>query len=149
MSKRPPAFIALNQDDALAKYLGKTTAGRQFFLTKPFVPPAADNPGREFLALYLFDTEGTLVEARIEDLGSRDQVDVEQARSLRASMLGSLGAYKPGRILIAPFSVEKFGVQFGFVAHAPKRPTDDWQVSAEPGHYMVFRPPWDSGEYSS
>lgn len=147
MSKRPPAFIALDPDDAYAKYVGNTADGRCFFLTKPYVPAPPGKPEHDYLALYLFDEDGGLLEARIEDLGLRTQVDVNQARALRAAMLASLGMYTPGRIFIVPFRVERFGVEFGLIAHPPKRPTDEWHVTVEPGHYMTFSPPWDSGVY--
>jgi hypothetical protein len=62
-------------------------------------------------------------------------------------MLESLGKYKSGRILVVPFRAEKFGVEFGLIAHPPTKPTGDWTVTVEPGHYMTFSPPWDSGVY--
>jgi hypothetical protein len=147
MSKHPPAFIAIDHDDAFAKYVGRTADGRQFFLTKPFLPAASGDLEHDYLALYTFDEDGVLLDARIEDLGRRDQVDVAQAKSLRASMLVSLGKYTSGRIFVVPFRVERFGVEFGLIAHPPRRPTDDWHVTVEPGKYMIFSPPWDSGTY--
>lgn len=147
MSKRPPAFVALDHDDAYAKYVGTLADKRQFFLTKPYLPAPPGKSEHDFLALYIFDEYGALLDARIEDLGPRDKVDVNKARALRAEMLGSLGKYKPERIFMAPFRVEKFGVEFGLIAHPPKRLTDEWHVTVEPGHYMTFAPPWDSGQY--
>ena len=147
MSKHPPAFIAIDRDDAYAKYVGRTADRKQFFLTKPYLAAGPGEPEHDFLCLYIFDEDGVLIDAQIEDLGSRDQVDVEQARTIRALMLESLGKYSPGRILVVPFRVERFGVEFGLIAHPPKRLTDDWRVTVEPGHYMTFSPPWDGGSY--
>jgi hypothetical protein len=147
MSKHPPTFIAIDRDEAFAKYVGRTPERKQFFLTKPFVPAGPGEAEHDYLALYLFDEDGVLLEAQIEDLGPRDKVNVEQARTIRAMMLESLGKYKPGRILIVPFKVERFGAEFGLIAHAPKTPLSDWSVTAEPGRYMTFSPPWDNGGY--
>src|SRR5262249_56886979 len=147
MSKRAPMFVALDHDDAFAKYVGNLADKRQFFLTKPYLPAPPGQQEHDYLALYIVDEDGALLEARIEDLGLRDKVDVEKARGLRASMLASLGKYTPSRIFMVPFHTEKFGVEFGLVAHAPKRLIDEWHVTVEPGHYMTFSPPWDSGEY--
>ncbi len=147
MSKHPPTFIAIDRDEAFAKYVGRTADRKQFFLTKPFLPASAGQPEHDYLALYLFDEDGVLLEAQIEDLGPRDKVDVEQARTIRAMMLEGLGKYKAGRILIVPFKVERFGAEFGLIAHPPKTPLGDWSVTVEPGKYMTFSPPWDNGAY--
>lgn len=147
MSKHPPTFIAIDRDEAFAKYVGRTADRKQFFLTKPFVPAGPGQIEHDYLALYLFDEDGVLLEAQIEDLGARDKVDVEQARTIRAMMLELLGKYKPGRIIVVPFRVERFGIEFGLIAQPPPTPSDDWQVTVEPGRYMTFSPPWDGGGY--
>ena len=149
MARRPPKLIALNQDDYAARYVGRTEDGRQFFLTTPFVPASDDDPGREFLALYLFDKDGGFLEAHIEDLGPRATLDENQAHALHQRMLESLGPVKLRRIKVAPFKVERFGVEFGFIPQPPEDPDDDWSVIVEPGNYMAFFPPWNSGEYDT
>ncbi len=72
-----PKSVYLNHDDHSARYVGRTEDGRQFFLTTPFVPAGTPGcePGREFLALYLFDKSGVLLSAIIDDLGPRATVD--------------------------------------------------------------------------
>ncbi|MFN3651367.1 MAG: hypothetical protein ACK47B_17465 [Armatimonadota bacterium] len=148
MPKRPPKSVALVPDDYAARHVGWTEDGRQFFLTTPFVPAVA-SPGREFLALYLFDKDGALLEARIEDLGTRAELDEEVARRKHEELLASLGRVRRRRIKVAPFRLERFGVEFGFIPQAPEDPDDDWSVIVEPGNYMCFRPPWSSGEYDT
>jgi hypothetical protein len=145
MAKRPPKRVALNHDDHHARHVGRTADGRQFFLTRPFVPALGGDPGREFLALDPFDAEGALLEARIEDLGPR----AGRARGLRDAMLASLGPVKYRRIVVAPFRVERFGVTFGFLPEPPEDPEDGWSVVVEPGDVMAFSPPWGSGEYDT
>jgi len=62
-----PTLIAIDRDEFHTQHMGRTGAGQQFFLTTPFEPG-----GERFLALYLFDATGKLLEAIIDrttDLG--------------------------------------------------------------------------------
>jgi hypothetical protein len=149
MAKDPPKMVALAHDDYSARYAGCTADGRQFFLTNPFVPAIGGNPGREFLALYLFDKDGALLDAQIEDLGTRAELDDDVARARQAALLASLGPVKYRKIEVAPFKVERFGVEFGFIPQRPEEPGEDWSVIVEPGNYMCFWPPWTSGDYDT
>ncbi len=149
MAKRPPKTVTLANDDYTARYVGRTADGRQFFLTNPFVPAIGDDPGREFLALYLFDKDGALQDAHIEDLGTRAELDEDVARAHRAPILESLGPVKYRKIKVAPFKVERFGVEFGFIPQPPEESDEDWSVIVEPGNYMCFWPPWTSGDYDT
>jgi hypothetical protein len=149
MKKGPPKTFVIAHDDYKARYVGRTADGRQFFLTNPFVPAMGGNPGREFLALYLFDKDGSLLDARIEDLGSRAELDEDAARARQAALLTSLGPVTFREIKVAPFKVDRFGVEFGFIPQPPDEPDEDWSVIVEPGNYMCFWPPWTSGEYDT
>jgi len=149
MAKGPPKTVALGHDDHSARYVGRTADGRQFFLTNPFVPAIGGIPGREFLALYLFDKDGALVDAQIEDLGARAHLDEDAARARQAALLESLGTVKYRKIKVAPFKVERFGVEFGFIPQPPEEAGDYWSVIVEPGNYMCFCPPWTSGDYDT
>jgi|SRR5579884_4570555 len=150
MIKGPPSTVALDPDNNAAAFVGHTADGRQFFLTMPFVPGMVGRePGREFIALYLFDPAGRMLTAIIEDLGSTDSV-VEPARLARRNeLLASLGDVWYGRIEVTPFTIERFGTQFGFIPQAPDDPDDDWCVIAQPGDYMCFWPPWNTGDYDT
>jgi hypothetical protein len=149
MAKGPPKLVALDHDDYAAEYVGRTKDGRQVFLTTPFVPALENEPGREFIALYVFDKAGNLQSATIDDLGTRDQMDKQARIARRDALLASLGEFKYGRIKVAPFRMEKFGVEFGFIHRPPEEPGEDWCVTVEPGNYMCFWPPWTSGEYDT
>ena len=141
--------MALDPDDFTARDVGAAEDGRRFFLTRPFVPGGDDAPGREFLALYLFDAQGRLIEARIEDLGTREGLDEAKVAATRVRWLDSLGPTTPERIWVAPFRIERFGVEFGFIPQGPEDPDDDWCVVAEPGDFMGFWPPWTTGDYDT
>ena len=148
MDKIPPKRIAINHDDYEAKHVGRAKDGRQFFLTTPFVGSMDPNGGREFLALYLFHLDGSLSEAIIEDLGTRANLDQKTARERIAQVLESLAPIRHGRIRVAPFKIERFGVEFGLIPMPPITLDDTWRVIAQPGNCMAFYPPWD-GEYDT
>jgi len=167
MPDLPPSLIALDQDDYSAKYIGFAKDGRQFFLTTPFIPatekflpPGQDHSGREFLALYLFDPQGQFSEAIIHDLGVRDQnehyppgnslpFERGNREQLRDQLLKEIGPVTFERIEVRPFEVERFGTVFGLVLREPEDEGDVWAVEAQPGNYMAFFEPWDSGDYDT
>ena len=149
MAKGPPKTVALDHDDYAAEYVGRTKDGRQFFLTTPFVPAIGDEPGREFIALYVFDKAGQLRSATIDDLGPRAAIDEDARVARRDALLASLGEVEYQRIKVAPFRLEMFGVEFGFIPQPPEEPGEDWSVIVEPGNYMCFWPPWTTGDYDT
>jgi|SRR6516165_5079562 hypothetical protein len=151
MANGPPKLVTLGHDDYHAEYVGRTKDGRQFFLTTPFVPAkkVGTPTGREFIALYVFDKSGKLQSATIDDLGPRAGMDLAARVARRDALLASLGGVKYQRIKVAPFRVEMFGVEFGFIPRPPEEPGEDWCVIVEPGNYMCFWPPWTGGEYDT
>jgi hypothetical protein len=144
MAKGPPKLVAVDHDDYHAEYVGRTNGGRHFFLTTPFVPGE-----REFIALYIFDKAGRLVSAAIDDLGPRETLDEAARVARRDVLLASLGPVKYGRIRVAPFRIEMFGVEFGFIPRPPEEPGEDWSVIVMPGDVMCFSPPWSRGWYET
>lgn len=148
MSKPCPKLIKINHDFYAAKFIGRTADKRQFFLTNPFVPARKSDPGCEFIALYIFDSSGNFIEAKIDDLGTREKLDENYARSLMKIRLNELGKVWFGNIKIAPFSVKKFGVVFGLIPQHTNEADQNWIVTAEPGNYMCFYPPWN-GDYDT
>lgn len=142
----PPEIIMINPLDRQSQHIGRTADGRQFFLTMPFEPARSDDSrGSEFVALYLFDDAGTLLDAKIDDFGPRADMDVEKRNAIYEQRLTGLGDVSIEGILIAPFAIDRFGTTFGFI---PRRPDYD-AVDVMPGNYMAFFPPWDSGDYES
>jgi len=74
----------------------------------------------------------------------------EASRLLRRdTLLASLGTVKFQRIKVAPFRIEMFGVEFGFIPQPPEEPGEDWSVIVEPGNIMCFWHPWTSGDYDT
>lgn len=145
-----PERIAINRDSFAAKHVGRTADGRRFFLTTPFVSGTyGTDTSREFVALYLFAQDGSFLEARIDELGSRERLDSAEAKRAYQARLKELGEVEFGRIEVEPFAVERFGTTFGLIAEEPTSEDDIWSVTAEPGNYMAFTAPWDCGVYDT
>jgi hypothetical protein len=145
-----PDLIASNHDDYHAEHVGRTADGRQFFLTTPFVPAGPTNDdGNEFVALYLFDEAGKLLDAIIDEFGPRAALNVEERDRTYEQRLHELGEVTFERIEIAPFAVDRFGTKFGLIPLEPEEGEDFWYVNVEPGDYMAFSEPWDSGDYET
>lgn len=148
MEERPD-LIAIDHDDYHAEHIGRTRDGRQFILTNPFDPANGEIPGCEFVALYIFDLAGRLIEAQVDSFGPRPSLDDDARRAKYAERLASLGEVSFERVEVAPFSVERFGLEFGLIARPPEEEDDVWAVEMQPGNYMAFFEPWDSGEYDT
>ena len=149
MASKPPTLVAIDHDDYHAKHVGHTPDGRQFFLTLPFEPAFNGRPGCEYVALYLFDREGRLIEAKIDRVGPRGKPNDEIQKNLRAQRLQELGDVSFTRIEVEPFSVERFDIHFGLIAQEPDHRIAYWLVDVEPGGYMTFFEPWNSGDYDT
>jgi hypothetical protein len=150
MPDGPPRLIAINHGNHHAEHIGRTADGQQFFLTTPFQPARGeDEPGCEYAALFLFDSAGALLEARVLSFGPRATLDEAKRRAVRDLWLRELGDVSFGRIEVAPFSVERFGTQFGLIPREPEDEDDVWAVELLPGNYMAFFEPWDSGDYDT
>ena len=144
-----PALIAIEHDDYRAEYVGHLADGRQFFLTTPFIPALGSHPGEEFVALYLFDQDGQLTDSKIDSFGPRQTMDAKARRDLRDRRLRELGPLVFDRIEIAPFAIDRSGVSFGLIVREPEDDDDPWAVTVEPGDFMAFFAPWDSGDYDT
>ncbi len=149
MTDDRPEIIAINHDDYHAEHVGRTSDGRQFFLTTPFEPAIGDKSGSEYVALFLFDRDGNLVDAKIDDFGPRDNLDDVKRRKCFDQRLQELGDVTYDRIEIKPFEIERFGTTFGLVTREPEDEDDVWAVEMQPGNYMAFFEPWDSGDYDT
>ena len=152
MRLRAPRHIAINPDDSRARFVGTTRDGRQFFAVECGTGDAQPRQHTEFRALYLFDAQGALVEARIEEVSARSG-DGEAIVALE-KMVAQLGYVTIERIKVRPFAVERFGLQFGLVVERPTRQErargEEWLwVSLQPGDLMAFQAPFDSGEYDT
>ncbi len=149
MKAQPPRLIVIDHDEYHASRIGRIKGGLQVFVTTPFVAASTGDSGREFLAVYLFDIQGKLIEARIDDLGPRAEFDRDQAVRVLDQRMSELGPINHCRIRVQPFAIERFGTTFGLVPRPPQDEGDSWWVEMQPGNYMAFHEPWESGEYDT
>ena len=131
-----PTRIAIDHDDHHARHVGHTADGRQFFLTTPFVPG-----DRDFIALYIFDRDGRFLTAEIDEVTTKERIPSAAEEKIYQDRLD--------RIEIELFEVKRFGLTFGLIADPPDSGDDMWWVELEPGNYMAFFAPWDSGIYDT
>ena len=143
-----PETFPINHDDPHAKHIGRTVDGRQFFLTTPFVAAHGRELGGEYIALFTFDVNGKLLDATIDDLGSRSTLDRDAASKLYQHRLESLGEVEFCDIRIAPFATERFGIEFGLIPRECEDEEDEPAIELQPGNYMAFFDPWD-GDYDT
>lgn len=143
-----PETFPINHDDYHANHIGWTADGRQFFLTAPFVAATDEEAGSEYLALFTFDANGTLLDSIIDNLGARSTLDMAACSKLYQQRLASLGDVKFCDIRIAPFKVERFGIEFGLIPYESEYEEEELTIEMQPGNYMAFYAPWD-GNYDT
>lgn len=157
-----PERFLIAHDDYHARYVGRTADGRQFFVTTPFVWMSSSEGGGEFAARYLFDDDGVLLDATIIPLGQRpgdgrmpgNVSAFAGQQSAVEALLDEIGPVTFADITIAPFRLTRHGVEFGMILNGPDEDDDEddewyWNVTIEPGDFMAFYSPWDSGEYDT
>ncbi|MNY74702.1 hypothetical protein D3C86_2137960 [compost metagenome] len=76
-------------------------------------------------------------------------MDRAERRRLYEARLLELGEVTYQRINVVPFALERFGTTFGLVVRPPDDDEDVWAVEMQPGNYMAFFEPWDSGIYDT
>ncbi len=139
MTKSYPKTIPILHDDYHARHIGKLGNGNQFFLTTPFSPALKDE-GCEFVATYIFDKSGVLIEHKIVSLGPRHKLDADHARRTYSQHLDELGEVEFTDIQIELFSIEVYDTQFGLIKRDPE---EGLALELLPGNYMAFFEPWD------
>ncbi len=149
MNNESPTLIAINHDNHHATHVGRTFDGKQFFVTTPFVPAIDGKIGQDYVALYLFNLEGSFLEAKIDALGTRSESTYKAAEQICARRIEEIGPVEYQRIEVQPFQIEHDGIIFGLVPYPPDEDSEDWWITAEPGDYIAFYEPWDSGEYDT
>jgi len=147
MNGIPETFL-INHDDYHAKHIGRTTDQRQFFLTTPFVPAIGGEAGGEFVALFTFDADGKFLDATIDSLGPRAELDKDAASKLYDERLSSLGDVEFTDIRIEPFKTEQFGIEFGLIPREGDDEDDVPAIELQPGNFMAFFEPWE-GDYDT
>lgn len=133
-----------------ASAIGKPNCSLRFncspLLRETKSDPLSDQPGNEFLAIFLFSDIGNLVESRVDELGPRSSLNHELVAALFAQRLHELGNLTFHDIRVKPFAVEHFGTMMGLI---PRKYDEQWCVELHPGSFTAFNEPWDSGIYDT
>jgi hypothetical protein len=146
MDDGAPTLLKIIADEYNIPWAGLAGDGLQFFMTWPSIYATKTTPARMFAAMYLFRPDGTLKDARIDDCGE-DWALRDQRFAYRMKQLGEVTL---GAIEVRPFAVTVHNVVFGLIPRAPV-PEDgilEWAVTAEPGNFLMFSPPWE-GTYDT
>lgn len=147
---KAPKRIQLVPDNYHTKHVGQTADMRQFFITTPFTSShPITQKSAEYLAVFIWDRHGIFLEARIDDLGPREELREEKVRALLQQRIEALGKVFWMPIAIAPFQVERFGLTFGFLYHREETKAGVYErLEMHPGNFLSFYPPWN-GEYDT
>lgn len=141
-----PERFTIEPDDYHAQLAGTTGDGRRFFITTPFEPTTATDPGNEFVALFLWKADGTFDEIDVDAFGPRELLAENDHQDALERRIARLGDFTIEPISVAPFAVESHGTTFGFV---PSEFEGRVSIELHPGNFMAFTEPWDSGEYDT
>lgn len=133
------------------RYVGRVSGG-VCWITTPFVPARDGSPGRDFVAVYRWDTRGEFESARIEELPPRptttlpgNNASEDYYRDALKRALATVPRFHRRHIDVAPFVHIHEGIEFGLVPRPPEDGVPGWAVTAMPGDYMCFWEPWDGG----
>ena len=137
--------------------IGKLESGAFCWITLQLHWDGEDT--RDFVATYIFDADGRLIQHIIDDLGLRSGPSGKSAKSVIAEHKRLIGPIEPTDIWVSPFSVSAYGLEFGLIErkldpdddpeYLEKLKEDGPLVDAMPGHTLMFYPPWDEGLYDS
>lgn len=113
---------------------------------------------RDFVAIYIFDSAGKLIDSEIIDLGLRSDPNALKARDVIKQQKSRIGVGRTGvfgqkreSFWVQLFSVEAHGLVFGLVVREPEENDEEMppMVDAMPGWTLVFYPPWEDGQYDT
>jgi hypothetical protein len=147
-----PSRITIRPDDYHVPYAGKAGDGRLFFLSDElFDGGSTTREAKQFVALFLWKTDGTFDSVEVTDVKRRADLPTQQAGhtaddAALHTYLDQLGDYELEPIAVAPFSHTVDGVVFGFV---PQEYDGMWSVNIQPGDFIAYYAPWDGYEYDT
>ena len=106
---------------------------------------------RDFVATYVFDTVGELIQHKITDLGLCSDPNALPANAMVKQERERIGAKERRGIWGRPFAIQTFGLVFGLVVRDPQQgEIEGYQaVDAMPGWTLMFYPPWEDGLYNT
>ena len=129
--------------------VGQLADGNNYWIDIQLNPEGRDT--RDFIATYIFDADGELIEFQIIDLGLRSDPNALSARAVIKEESDRIGAKENSDFWVSPFAVKTHGLVFGLVVRdRQKGELEGFQaVDAMPGWTIMFYPPWEDGLYDT
>ncbi|NIK56935.1 hypothetical protein [Kribbella shirazensis] len=145
---RAPERFRIVPDDYHVPYAGTAADGRKFFLSDELFVPGS---GTAYVGLFLWNADGTFAELKVDEVRRPEGLPPAQAASagadqLVAARLAELGKYVLEPIDVAPFTVNRNGVTFGW---AVTQFEGTYSINIEPGNFIAYYEPWDGLEYDT
>jgi hypothetical protein len=145
---RVPERFRIVPDDYHVPYAGTAADGRKFFLSDELFDPGT---GAAYVGVFLWKTDGTFDELKVDEVRRPKGLPPAQAASagadqLVAARLRELGKYVLEPIDVAPFTVDRNGVTFGWVVDQFE---GEYSIHIEPGNFIAYYEPWDGLEYDT
>ncbi len=148
--------IRLIPDSYHLTNVGQLDNGNNYWIDVQLIPERRDT--RDFVATYIFDDDGTLIDSEIINLGLRSDPNALRVKDVIAQQRSKIGVRKAGifggkseSFWVKPFSVRAYDVDFGLVVREPEADNPDRPpvVDAMPGWTLMFYPPWEDGGYDT
>lgn len=135
-------------EDYHTHHIGKYENENQFWGYETFVFSKSPIPEgddwekcrREYVVLYLFDSQGNFKEAKSEFAGTSDSLKFDPYEKVE-KMISELGKIEYCNIEIKPFEIEIDGFKFGLIPNEESE-----MIELQPSSTIAFAKPWE-GEY--
>jgi hypothetical protein len=142
-----PERFTIVPDDYHVPYAGTAADGRRFFLSSELFKGDS-----AYVALFLWNADGTFDELRVDAAARPDDLPIGQAGSVGAeslvdARLAELGDYVLEPIEVEPFTREVDGVRFGW--HVGQYDDGEYFINIVPGDFIAYYAPWDGLEYDT
>jgi hypothetical protein len=145
-SDAAPDKVRLIPDEWHIHNAGRLRDGRLFLVDSQFYW-LGGNLTWDFACTFIFDSDGRLIEHKIEFVGERNAYPDSNLDAAISRHLDQLGERVITDIRVRPFSVESNTTTFGLI---PRRiDYARWRVEFMPGNTLSFYPPWEEGGYDT
>ena len=148
--------IHLFPDEYHLPNVGKLTSGELLWIDTQLEYDFERSDTRDFIAAYVFDSDGKLSRHEIVDVGYRAGRDSTVFQRELNELKSRLGPVREEPIQVYPFSVQSNKLEFGLVIRPREEGESEEEyraygpfVDALPGHTLMFYPPWEHGQYDT
>lgn len=138
-------IITIIPDDYHIHFAGKITDGKQVFVTSDLNYDANVCKTTDYIVVYIWDNEGTFIDAQVTKLGVRGVYKDDEAAKIYEKIVNSINDFTQHEIKVKPCRFEYDGIVFGFI---PRTDEEFTCVEVMPGNCLCFTEPFN-GEYDT